>query len=399
MSPLGSLCLLLLAAVCVSSSPGDGAPEPTGGSEPGFRGPTPGMQAPCDGCPRHRKSATLEPAFTRTTTASTTTTHRTTPPTNHTTGHPTTPRPTNHTTGHPTTPVPPITPQGAPPITLRGTPQPPTPPSTPPVTPHPHPTNHTTPPRPTPPHPTKHTTGHTTHPHPTNHTTPPRPTPPHPTKHTTPPHTTPPHTTVAPLVAVGDYRVLNGSDVCLRVQAGLQIRVEYTNSSKAQLWGAFAVQPNHTVASGNCSSDAAILELRFPQGFLLFTFLKNMTRKTFYLGGVRANLSLRFPGAMEHSFTVQSHNLREFEASLGRSYQCENQSLALGPAFRLDALHERVQAFALRGGAFGAADLCPQQRSSLVPLIIGVVLLVLIIIIIIAYLLGRQRTRGGYQTL
>ncbi|CAM4719189.1 unnamed protein product [Caretta caretta] len=413
---MGALVLLLCLAVCIFTPPGDGAQELT---TPGSK-----IEAPCDGCPRHKSSATLVPSFTKTTP---TTTHRTTRPTNHTTTHPTnhttthrthhtTTHPTNHTTPHPTnhttthrthhtTPHP----------TNHTTPHP-----TNHTTPHPtnhtttHPTNHTTP------HPTNHTTTHRTHhttthptnhttPHPTNHTTTHRTTHPtnhtttHPTNHTTP-HTTPHLTTAAPTLppdaAVGNYLVWNGSDVCLRVQSGLQIRIQYENRSKAWLWGAFTVQPNHTVVVGTCSQDSATMNITFAQGFLHFTFVKNTTQNAVYLHEVRASLSVHFPGATQSQFAAQNSSLREFEARLGKSYQCGNRSLALAPGFRLDALHEQLQAFALPGGHFGDAEQCPEdQHSMVVPIVIGVVLLVLILIIIIAYMLGRRRSRGGYQTI
>ncbi|XP_005313770.2 macrosialin [Chrysemys picta bellii] len=367
LSSMRTLSLLLCLAVCISTLPGEGAQELT---TPGS-----GLEAPCDGdsCPRHKKSATLVPSFTKTT-ATTTTTHRTKPPTtthpaNHTTTHPTnhtTTHPANHTTTHHTTP---------------------------PTTSHPAnhtTTHHTTPPTTT--HPANHTTSH-----PANHTTS------HPANHTTV-HTTPHLTTAGPPgppdVAVGNYSVRNGSDVCLRVQSGLQIWVQYENGSKAQLWGAFAIQPNRTKVSGKCSDESATMELTFAQGSLNFTFVKNKTQNSVYLHEVGVSLTIQFPGARQRQFTVQNANLREFEARMGHSYQCQNRSVALGPAFHLDALHERIQAFALPAGGFGEAELCPEeQHSALVPIIIGVVLLVLILIIVIAYLVGRRRARGGYQTL
>ncbi|TFJ97430.1 butyrophilin subfamily 2 member A1-like [Platysternon megacephalum] len=344
---MGTLSLLLCLAVCISALPGAGAQEQT---TPGS-----GIEAPCDGddCPRHKKSATLVPSFTKTTT--TTTTHRTTPhttthPANHTTTHPANHTTTQHTTPHTTT----------------------------------HPANHTTT------HSANHTTTHHTTPHTTTH---------HTTVHTTP-HLTTAAPPVPPDVGVGNYSVRNGSDICLRVQSGLQIWVRYENRSKAQVWGAFAVQPNHTKVSGNCSDDSATMELTFAQGYLHFTFVKNKTQNSVYLHVVRANLSLEFPGAPQRQFAVRNASLRAFEAQLGHSYQCQNRSLALGPAFHLDALHERLQAFALHGGGFGEAELCPEdQHSALVPIIIGVVLLVMILIIVIAYLVGRRKARGGYQTL
>ncbi|XP_077663144.1 macrosialin [Eretmochelys imbricata] len=389
---MGALVLLLCLAVCIFTPPSDGAQELTT--------PSSRIEAPCDGCPRHKSSATLVPSFTKTTP---TTTHRTTRPTNHTTTHPThhttthrTTRPTNHTTTH-------------------GTHHTTT-----------HPTNHTTT------HPTHHTTTHGTHhttTHPTNHTTT------HPTHHTTThgthhttthpanhttPHTTPHLTTAAPTLppdaAVGNYLVWNGSDVCLRVQSGLQIRIQYENRSKARLWGAFTVQPNHTVVLGTCSQDSATMNITFAQGFLHFTFVKNTTQNAVYLHEVGASLNVHFPGPhvrtgvqavvggalapAESQFGAQNSGLREFEARLGKSYQCGNRSLALAPAFHLDALHERLQAFALPGGHFGDAEQCPEDRHSMVvPIVIGVVLLVLILIIVIAYMLGRRRSRGGYQTI
>uniref|UniRef100_A0A8C8RIJ2 Uncharacterized protein n=1 Tax=Pelusios castaneus TaxID=367368 RepID=A0A8C8RIJ2_9SAUR len=375
MSLLGSVCILLLTAVCVCPLPDEVTLEPARNQELGLQGHTPN-----NGWPWRKKSATLVPAFTKTTPASTT--HPTTHPTNHTTLHPTnhtTPHPANHTTHHPTNHT---TPHPA-----NHTTHHPTNHTTPHTTHHttPHPANHTTP------HPTNHTT-----PHPTNHTTP------HPTHHTTGHLTTPHHTTVAPTTAPleGNYQVRNGTDICLWLQAGLQIRVAYTpDDAKAKRWRAFSIQPNQTSASGNCSSNSVALNLAFHQGFLLFTFHKNTTRNTFYLGGAQAKLSLHFPGTKEHIFTVRNESLREFEAGLGRSYHCENRSLALGPDFHLDAVQERVQAFTLKGGKFGEADECLNQHSPLVPIIIGVLLLVLIIIILIAYLLGRHRSRGGYQTI
>ncbi|CAM4641501.1 unnamed protein product [Lepidochelys kempii] len=108
----------------------------------------------------------------------------------------------------------------------------------------------------------------------------------------------------------------------------------------------------------------------------------------------------KLSGNTQSQFAAQNSSLREFEARLGKSYQCGNRSLALAPAFHLDALHERLQAFALPRGHFGDAEQCPEDRHSMVvPIVIGVVLLVLILIIVIAYMLGRRRSRGGYQTI
>ncbi|XP_060137914.1 macrosialin [Zootoca vivipara] len=336
-----------------------------------------GTDATNPGCPHRKKSVTLLPSFTKTTE---TTTQR--PPTkhhavtNHTTAHPTkhaTARPTKHATARPT----------------KHTTAHPTKHTTPHPTKHstPHPTKHSTP------HPTKHTTAHSK-----NHTVP------HPTLHPrnrTTPHPAPTRQpTQPPVVSVGDYVVPKGSDPCLRVQAALQLRVRYTDKAKQELWGSFAVNPNRTEFSGNCTNQTAVLHLHFLEGDLLFTFRKNYTRNTFYLSRVQASLTYQFHQAAGQTFRADNSSLREFEARLGHSYQCRNRTLVLAEGFHLSALQERVQAFDLQDGKFGEAEVCPEQRRTLlVPIIIGVLLLVLILIVVVAFLIGRARTHRGYQTI
>ncbi|XP_053118234.1 macrosialin isoform X1 [Hemicordylus capensis] len=385
--PLGLAGCFLLAG-CASSSAQDEELLPLSTEEPGLLGP----HAPCSGseplgpaCPHKKKAATLEPAFTKSTTP-TTTHHRTTTHHNTTTHPPTT---THHrtTTHHNTTTHPPTTTHHRT-TTHHTTMHPPT------TKPHP-----TTPPHPTTKHPTPRnvtthhpTTSHMTTRHPTTSAT----------NHTTAhPPTPAPTPTQPPVIPSGNYVVGNGSATCLRVQSGLQIRVRYTDKTKKQRWGVFTVQPNRTAAAGNCSSHTATLDLRFPEGFLLFMFTKNETQTTVYLSRVQANLTYQFPQATETNFGAENASLREFQARLGHSYTCQNRSMALAPDFHLQALDERVQAFQLKAGEFGEAEDCkvPKRRSITVPLVIGLLLGILIIIVIVAYLVGRRRAQGGYQPL
>ncbi|KAL8177029.1 UNVERIFIED_CONTAM: hypothetical protein K2H54_041005 [Gekko kuhli] len=218
-----------------------------------------------------------------------------------------------------------------------------------------------------------------------------------------------PRPTVMPHVAVGNYTVRNGSTICLWLEAGLQVQVQYTSKAKQPLWGVFAVQPNHTNASGACSSETSTLQLQFPEGFLLFifkkmktqiSFLQNETKRTAYLSRVQANLTYQFPQATETSFRVDSSSLQEFEVSLGHSYQCRNRTLSLAGDFRLQVLNEHVQAFELHDGKFGEAEVCQEQRrSALVPIIVFVIIAVLVIIVLVAYAVGRRRSHVGYETL
>ncbi|KAM6453240.1 macrosialin isoform 1-T3 [Liasis olivaceus] len=227
---------------------------------------------------------------------------------------------------------------------------------------------------------------------PANHTTTALPT----THH----HTAAPQPTEQPLVPVGKYVVKNGPTVCLRAEMGLQVQVRYTGKEKQELWGAFPVQPNRTHISGTCCNKTATLELRFPEGSILFTFKKDDAKNTGYLSQVQANLTYQFPQAKEKSFSANNASLREFAAPLGKSYQCRNRSVALSDGFRLNALQERIQAFQLQGGSFGEAEVCPEQKRSIVlPIVVGLVLCLLIVIVLVAFAVGRWRAHTGYQSL
>ncbi|KYO44798.1 macrosialin [Alligator mississippiensis] len=357
-----ALCLAR-AVVCFTAGRQDGPPPSEvarGWERPRLLGPMPGPGLECKDCAwpwpwPWKKSATLAPAFTKTPTPHPS--NRTTTP--HPSNHTTTPHPSNHTTT-------------------------------------PHPSNHTTTPHPSN-HTTPHPSNHTTTPHPSNHTTTP-----HPSNHTTLPTRVPPtlQPTAIPGVPLGDYRVDNGSGPCLRLEAGLQLRVRYAAQAKHQLWGTFTVMPNCTKASGWCHKDIAVMNLTFPEGFLQFTFHQNQTRGIFYLSGVKTSLTVQFPEATEGHFRADNASLRDLEAALGHCYACSNRSLVLSATLRLDALQERAQAFTLpQGGAFGDAVHCPADHSLVVPIVVAVVLIVLILIVIIAYLVGRHRRRGGYQPL
>nr|XP_033778955.1 macrosialin isoform X2 [Geotrypetes seraphini] len=312
-------------------------------------------------CP-HKKSATLIPAFTITpTTSALITNHTTVHPTTHHTSAP----PTNHTTAPPTnhTTAPPTNHTTAPPTNHTTAP----------------PTNHTTAP------PTNHTTAP-----PTNHTTAP------PANHTTASPTSTPAPTTNP--NVGDYNVSTGSDTCLRVIMGIKLRVQYNTTSQ---WGTFVVPvPPLTTASGNCTNQTATLRLSFPEGYLLFTFQKNTTRKVFYLSRVQISLDYSFSETSNTHINAENSSLQEYETPLGRSYTCKDTKINVSKIVIFEAIQEQVQAFSLNKGQFGEANQCTADTVNMVlPIAISVILIVLIAVVIIAYLVSRKRARSGYQTL
>ncbi|XP_032439134.1 macrosialin-like isoform X2 [Xiphophorus hellerii] len=305
------------------------------------------------------QSTTLKPTTHSTTTPKPTTHSTTTPkPTTHST---TTPKPTTHST---TTPKP----------TTHST-------TTPKPTTHksttPKPTTHksTTP---------KPTTHKSTTPKPTTHkSTTPKPT-----------TTTPPQPTPATKLTVGNYSLTTDKGVvCLMAQMALQIKL-----STQTVNGTFIINPNQTIAAGECKETKANLTLSFKQGFITFLFNKNVSDNTAYLNAVSFSLLYSFPGNQKYS--AENDSVHLFAAKIGHSYSCKDESVFMGNGLSLEVSNNRMQAFNVTKNGFGRPDLCPaDQPDYSVAIAVGVTLLVLIVIVLIVYLLGRRKRTAGYQSL
>jgi len=57
----------------------------------------------------------------------------------------------------------------------------------------------------------------------------------------------------------------------------------------------------------------------------------------------------------------------------------------------------QYQAFTMDGDKFSTAFACTTDFNPIVPIIVGAVLAGIVVLVIIAYILGRRRTRTGYE--
>ncbi|XP_040857495.1 macrosialin [Ochotona curzoniae] len=300
----------------------------------------------------HKKSATLLPSFTVTPTATESTT------TSGTTSHWTTKSPnttTPGTTSHrPTTAIP--------------------------TTGHGNVTAHPT---------TSNTTTTTTSALPTSHL-PPGPPPPSPSP------------SPGSREAIGTYTWKNGSQPCVQLQAGIQIRILYQTRSGGQAWGISVLNPNKTKPLGSCEDPHSRLLLSFPSGQLSLGFTQDpkQNQSTVYLSYMAVEYNVTFPQAAQWTFSAWNSSLQDLQAPLGRSFSCSNASIAVSPTLHLDLLSLRVQAAQLSPtGIFGPSFSCPtDQPSILLPLIIGLILLGLLILVLVAFCVTRRRP-SAYQAL
>ncbi|XP_050983218.1 lysosome-associated membrane glycoprotein 2 isoform X2 [Labeo rohita] len=317
--------------------------------------------------PHNMTNSTTVPPTTPHNTTNSTTVPPTTPhnTTNSTTVPPTTPHnTTNSTTVHPTTPhnttnsttVPPTTPHN----TTNST-------TVPPTTPHHNVTNSTT---------EAPTTAHT------NATSVP-----------TAPPTTPP----VPNPTVGNYDVKSGnatSNVCLLAKMGLQFSFKMNESASFQTVN---LNPNVTDVSGTCGSGGKDSSLLLKSDEITVNFVFTNVSQKFHLHALTFSVNV----GNGNVFNVSNNNLSLWEASVGSSYMCKKeQSYNITDKLTLNTFELRVQPFGVQNNKFNTAEECflDSDLSFLVPIAVGVALSFLIILVLISYLIGRRKSRTGYQS-
>uniref|UniRef100_A0A8C2F0V1 Lysosomal-associated membrane protein 2 n=1 Tax=Cyprinus carpio TaxID=7962 RepID=A0A8C2F0V1_CYPCA len=209
----------------------------------------------------------------------------------------------------------------------------------------------------------------------------------------TPPPTSPP----VPNPTVGNYSVKSdNATVCLLAKMGLQFRFKMSEDSSFQTLN-LDPSANVTEVSGTCGSggnDASLL-LKSEEITVHFVFT-NVSQK-FRLHALTLSVKL----GNGNFFNASNNNLSLWEASVGSSYMCrKEQSYNITDKLTLNTFELQVQPFAVQNNKFNTAEECflDSDLSFLVPIAVGVALSFLIILVLISYLIGRRKSRTGYQS-
>ncbi|XP_056592953.1 lysosome-associated membrane glycoprotein 1a [Triplophysa dalaica] len=216
----------------------------------------------------------------------------------------------------------------------------------------------------------------------------------------------PPKTTPAPsplptgVPERGNYTITSdNTTACLLAVVGLQLNITYFSTTRNKNVSEVRnLQPNKTSFSGSCGVTVATLILTEDTTNLNFTFTLNSTSQKFHLSAV--SVSARWPD-MTVVFSAENSSLQYLQGSVGRSYMCNSeQTLAVMSDFSLNTFRLQLQPFNVTRNQFSAAEECRMdQENMLIPIIVGAALAGLVLIVLIAYLIGRKRTRAGYQTI
>ncbi|XP_059377509.1 lysosome-associated membrane glycoprotein 2 isoform X3 [Carassius carassius] len=252
----------------------------------------------------------------------------------------------------------------------------------PPTTPHHNTTNSTTEAPTTPHHNTTNSTTEAPTTAQTNATTAPTP---------------PPTSSPVPNPTVGNYNVKSDNvTFCLLAKMGLQFSFKISENASFQTLN-LDPSPNVTEVNGTCGSGGSdsslVLKSEEITVHLVFT---NVSQK-FRLHALMLSVNL----ANGNVFNASNNNLSLWEASVGSSYMCnKEQSYNITDKLTINTFELQVQPFAVQNNKFNTAHECSMDDTSLlIPIIVGAALAGLIFIVVIAYVIGRQRTYVGYQTL
>ncbi|XP_074771740.1 lysosome-associated membrane glycoprotein 2 isoform X3 [Athene noctua] len=194
----------------------------------------------------------------------------------------------------------------------------------------------------------------------------------------------------------GNYSLKSGNKTCLLATVGLQLNV---SQDKPLL---INVNPKTTSADGTCGNTTATLKLNDGNSTLIsFTFVKNSSAsiQKFYLKEVNVTLLNRLNGSVISN--ADNSNFSKWDAFLGSSYMCrKEQTLDINENLQLHTFNLWIQPFLVKANKFSTAEECfaDSDLNFLIPIAVGMALGFLIILVFISYIIGRRKSRTGYQS-
>ncbi|XP_061832650.1 lysosome-associated membrane glycoprotein 2 isoform X2 [Nerophis lumbriciformis] len=204
------------------------------------------------------------------------------------------------------------------------------------------------------------------------------------------PPTTP--TPILPTPATGKYTLKpdTNSTACLMANFGLRVGIK-----QGEKYEEINLDPNVTTVSGSCGSNSS--ELVLVSNTMTVTFVFANDTKKFRLQAMNVTAKL----SSGEVFSDGNSSLSLWEASVGSSYMCnKEQNYTITSQLIAFTFNLQVQPFGVKKDVFSTAQECflDSDLSFLVPMAVGVALSLLIVLVLISYLIGRRKSRTGYQS-
>lgn len=224
--------------------------------------------------------------------------------------------------------------------------------------------------------------------------------------------------TSSPGPAYGTWIVQDDNNyTCIILQAEIRMLFNYHNDYTKKIVTNYEVRvpgKANTRASGECDrkgeyEEYITLEIE-TLGSLSLTFNRSVSK--YEIIKVKLNYDISkyiFPNATEEKGKAVDRGVTLFPTDETKSYKCEakkviyNQTLndTMTGLVQISVQSLQVQAFlntTLETFSGGVNHCSQDEVSQLVPIIVGATLAGLIIVVLIAYLIGRRRSRRGYES-
>lgn len=228
----------------------------------------------------------------------------------------------------------------------------------------------------------------------------------------------PPTTTAPPPEPAPGRWVANDThqnNVCIVMEAGIRMTFNYTKKDGKVVKDFILDVPKSASDGGYCGnfSDVQNLTLYFFRDWeMTFEFTNNKTSSKYYISSVKLNYSINnihFPEAQGINGTkTVSVPVHMFDTSDKNKFVCVSNQVLYSPNATTENGLIELQTYSLTFEAFrnshtdkftnGVNKCKDDEVSQLVPIIVGAALGGLIIIVLIAYLIGRRRSRRGYES-
>jgi lysosomal-associated membrane protein 1/2 len=207
------------------------------------------------------------------------------------------------------------------------------------------------------------------------------------------------------------WNVTENNVTCILLEAGIRIIFSYQMANHTVISGITMDLPNNTIASGTCGVMNQTISLSFFEDWNLhLTFVENTTTHKYDLAATSLDYKItsqRFPGANDSAVETVHRYGDMFATDDHKKFVCvavqtlySNNNVTDGPE-KIDTYSLTFEAFrqSSTGQFTDNAKHCDSDEvSQLVPIIVGAALGGLILIVLIAYLIGRKRSRRGYES-
>lgn len=223
-------------------------------------------------------------------------------------------------------------------------------------------------------------------------------------------------TTAANVAPILNFSIINpeNNQTCLLLQFAINMDITYEaydeKNNTVNRTDTLAIPSDYNNATGVCDTNSNKFKLVFWNEWVLdieYTLVGDKYSLTSMILNYNINTNW-FPNATRNlTLTANAGSLSEFPSTKGSSYRCNSKTtVVLDSMVKFEISHYQGEPFysnsqTNKDAKFHTAIDCPADQtgtSKLVPIIVGSALAFLVVLVLIAYLIGRQRHRTGYQS-